>query len=75
MIIKEPSIKKVIANVDKKKVSIKSSGKDKLGYTIAPLITLSGKLLTTLFVWPSKRIKSFKINVPLNIYCCYREAG
>ena len=63
MIMKKPNIKKVIANSVEKKVAIKSSTKEKLGYTITPLITLSGKLLITLLVWPFKRMKSFKINL------------
>ena len=59
-----------------KKIPIQTSGKEKEGYTIGvigPLITLSGKLHTTLLVWSSKGVKAFKINTPLNLFMSYRE--
>ena len=73
--MRDPPVKRTIKNIGDKRVAIKTAGKDKLGYTIGPLITLSGNLLRTLLVWPTKGVKGFKINIPLNLYICYREAG
>ena len=75
MIMRDPPVKKIVANQGEKKIPLKTSGKEKNGYTIAPLVTLSGKLLTTLVVWPSKGIKKFKINIPTSLFLSYREEG
>ena len=75
MIMRDPPVKKIVANQGEKKIPLKTSGKEKNGYTIAPLVTLSGKLLTTLVVWPSKGIKKFKINIPTSLFVSYREEG
>ena len=48
MIMKDPEIKRIVALKVEKKILIQTSGKEKKGYTIVPLITLSGKLLITL---------------------------
>ena len=71
MIMRDPPVKRTINNIGDKRVAIKTAGKDKLGYTIGQLITLSGNLLRTLLVWPTKGVKGFKINIPLNLYICY----
>ena len=73
MIMRDSEIKKIVANQGEKKIPIKTSGKEKKGYTIAPLVTLSGKLLTTLLVWPFKGVKDFKINTPSNLFISYRQ--
>jgi len=73
--MRDPPIKKTINNIGDKRVAIKTAGKEKLGYTLGPAITMSGNQLRTLLVWPSKGVKKFKINIPLNLYICYREAG
>ena len=75
MIMKDPEIKRIVTNTGEKKVPLKTSGKEKKGYTIAPLVSFSGKLLTTLLVWPSKGVKSFKINSPSNLFIAYRPDG
>ena len=75
MIVKDPVIKRIVTDKGAKKVPIKTSGKEKQGYTIAPLVSLSGKLLTTLMVWPSKGKKAFQINTPSNLFIVFREEG
>ena len=75
MIMKDPEIKRIVASKGEKKILIQTSSKEKKCYTIGPLITLSGKLLTTLLVWPSKSVKAFKITTPLNLFMSYRDEG
>ena len=73
MIMKDPEIKRIVALKGEKKITVQTSSKEKKGYTIGPLITLSGKVLKTFLVWPSKSLKAFKINTPLNLFMSYRE--
>ena len=73
--MKEPQIKKIVTETGAKKVAIKTSGKEKEGITIAPLISWSGKMLKSLMIWPSNSKKEFQINIPSNIFMAFRPEG
>jgi hypothetical protein len=75
MIFRDSLPSKIIEEQGTVNVRVKSSGKEKLGYTVGVSVTMGGKMLSSLIVWPSKGVKKFKINTPDNLFIEYREAG
>jgi hypothetical protein len=75
MIIRDQTPSKVIDTIGTKHVKIKTSGKEKLGYTLGISVSMSGKMLQTLVIWPTKGKKKFKTLIPSNLYVEYREEG
>ena len=75
MITRDSSDEKNVVPQGEKNVKVKTSGKEKLGYTVGMTCMLSGKLLKSLLIWPSKGKKQFKTFTPSNISIEYRAAG
>jgi hypothetical protein len=57
--------KKTITQIGEKHVKVITGGKDRLNYTIGITSSLTGKLLNTVIIWPSKGLRN-KIKVKLN---------
>ena len=59
MITRDQMPSKVIDLTGTKHVKVKTSGKSKEGYTLGVTVSMSGKLLNTLVIWPTKGKKAF----------------
>ena len=75
MITRDSSDGKNVVPKGEKSVKVKTNGKEKMGYTVGVTCTLSGKLLTSLLIWPLKGKKKFETLTPSNISIEYRPAG